>query len=213
MVPGSMPFRAAAPLRARHAFTAARVAALNLLLPALLAWQLAGPLYRYCYPRVADHAPKGDDFGAISLKLQLSGTNAGIPEPLIVCGVPGRASLVYIRVLRKDRALMGIEFWGKKAVEGAPFALPPDGRISVVCSLPAYFPAEGDRHWRGASAARQKQRCTEYEVAVDDVVRLSGPIDYPQPSHSPLYFGVNAVGGSWVSSRFTGAVLKVSQSL
>jgi len=187
-------------------------ATVNLAVPVVLASLLAGVLYRHIHPNIRDQAPDGSGYGPITLHLRLSGTNAGIPEPIIICGVPGKASLVYIRVLRKDRAQMGIEFWGLKAIEGEDFAIPANNEIDLTCSLPAYFPKEGSRRWGGAPASLQRQRRTEYEITVDGVVRLKGPINYEQPEHSRLYFGVNAVGGSWVSSRFTGMVLKVSQS-
>jgi hypothetical protein len=172
---------------------------------------LASALYRHSHPKLKE-LPDGSGFGSVSVQLLLSGINAGIPEPLVICGVPGRASLVYIRVLRKDQAKMGIEFWGKKAVEGEPFAIPADNRIDLTCSLPAFFPPVGSRSWRSAPESLQRQRHTDYVVTVNGTVRLSGQIDYEQPPHSPLYFGVNRVGGSWVSSQFTGAVLKATQS-
>jgi hypothetical protein len=184
--------------------------ALNLVIPALLAWVLAGALYRHTHPKPRE-LPDRSDFGPITAQFLLSGINAGIPEPLVVCGVPGRASLVYIRVLRKDQAKMGIEFWGKRAVEGEPFALPAEDRIDVTCSVPAFFPAVGSRRWKGAPESLQKRRHSTYVITVNGTVRLTGEIDYDEPEHSPLYFGLNGVGGSWVSAKFTGGVLKASQ--
>lgn len=196
--------------RIGRVLAAAGAATLNLVIPALLAWALAGALYRYTHPNLKV-MPDGSGLGPVTAQLLLSGTNAGIPEPLVVSGVSGRASLIYIRVLRKDQAKMGIEFWGKKAVEGEPFPLPADNRIDITCSVPAFFPPVGNRQWRSVPESLQKQRHSEYVITVNGTVRLSGQIDYDEPQHSPLDFGVNRVGGSWVSAQFTGTVLKASQ--
>jgi hypothetical protein len=98
-------------------------------------------------------------------------------------------------------------------VEGEPFALPASNQIEVTCSLPAFFPEAGSRRWGDVPASLQQLRRTEYSIKVDGVVRLGGQIAYDQPRHARLYFGVNPVGGSWVSNLFTGKVLKVSQAM
>jgi hypothetical protein len=185
----------------------------NIIIPLLLAWWLAGALYRRVHPSVADRAPTRSAFGAISLKLDLPGTSGGIPEPLIVCGVPGRAALVYIRFLNRQRARVGVEFWGLGAFEGEAFAVPTDhSPVSLTCALPALFPPVGDRRWGHAAPGLAQLRRGEYLITVNGTVRLEGAVTYEQPEHSRLYFGANPVGGSLVTNRFTGTILDVSQS-
>ncbi len=191
-----------------------RGAAMHFALPILAAWLLTHAINDRIHPR----APKpptdltGEQFGAVRMEVKLPGTCAGIPEPLLVCGRPGSASLVYIRLMSGNRARVGVEFWGLRADEGDPFPLSAqDAVLAVTCYLPALFPEEGDPYWGNLAPALQRLRRTQYFIAVDGVVRLKGTLAYPQPLHSPIYLGVNPIGGSVVSNRFTGAVVSSQQ--
>lgn len=151
---------------------------------------------------------KVSSLGRITLRIKLPGTAGGIPEPLVVCGAPGNASLVYIRLLKGAQAKVGVEFWGMDAFEGDKFALPAaDATIVLSCELPVLFPPEGSPRWKQTSAGRQRILRHEYLVEVDGVARLKGDVTYEQPNDPPIYFGVNPVGGSLVSDRFTGHIL------
>jgi hypothetical protein len=187
--------------------------ALNVVVPILLAWILTRGLHRYLHPSdVRDVAPRGNSFGPLRIRLKLPGTSRGIPEPVLVCGRPGNASLVYIRLLPGSRAKVGVEFWGLRADQSGEFPVPsPDAEIEVTCYLPALFPEVGDPDWGNLSPEIQRARRGEYYITVDGVVRLNARVDYKQPPHSALYLGENPVGGSLVSDRFTGAVLGSSQ--
>jgi hypothetical protein len=151
-------------------------------------------------------------YGHVRLKVRLPGTLGGIPEPLLVCGSPGKAALIYIRRLEGARAKVGVEFWGLGAYEGEAFALPaPDAVIDVSCYLPAFFPKEGDPYWGDLSPGLQWLRRSDYIIAVDGVIRLKGPVSYEQPRRPPLYVGYNPIGGSFVSDKFSGVVLSFAQ--
>jgi hypothetical protein len=193
---------------------ACRAVTLDFLLPIAAAWMLVTLVHRHHY---GSHwhldAPGAGTYGPIRLKLKLPGTAERIPEPIIVCGYPGKASLVYIRLLRNARAKVGVEFWGLGAYESDEFALPAaNATIALNCSLPALYPAEGSGRWEATPAARQALLRHEYSLAVDGVVRLKGSVDYDQPDDSPIYFGLNPVGGSLVSERFTGRILNPPDS-
>ncbi len=208
-----MPPRTSSRPGTRRLWEGIRFAAVNIIIPLVLAWWLAGALYRRIHSSVADRAPTRSAFGAISLKLELPGTSGGIPEPLVVCGVPGPAALVYIRLLSRERAKVGVEFWGLGAFEGDPFALPAGhSPISLTCALPALYPPENDPRWARTAPDLAKLRRGEYLITVNGTVRLEGAVTYEQPEHSRLYFGANPVGGSLVTNRFTGTILDVSQS-
>lgn len=190
-----------------------RAAATNFAVPVLVAWLLTNVLHDRLHPSPAgDIAPNGDLFGAVRLKVKLPGTSAGIPEPLIVCGEAGSASLVYIRLCSGSQAKVGVEFWGMRSYESEFFPLPAmDAVIDVTCYLPAFFPKEGDPYWGALTPTLQRIRRTQYFITVNNVVRLKGPLKYEQRPHSPIYFGANPLGGSLVSDRFTGTVLESSQ--
>lgn len=190
-----------------------RAVAFNILIPVALAWLLADILRRPKVPGVADQAPKGESFGEVRMRVKLPGTNGGIPEPIIVCGVPERASLVFIRLMSHARARVGVEFWGNGKFEGEIFDLPSaDATLDIACSLPAFFPTVGDPRWGNVPQSVQKLRNTEYLVTVNGTDRLEGRISYGQPANLPIYFGANPVGGSFVSNLFTGRILITSQA-
>jgi len=187
--------------------------ALGVAAPILLAWTLTHALHRHLHPQdVRDAEVSRNGYGKVRLRLKLPGTNAGIPEPLISCGITGNASLVFIRLLPKSRAKVGVEFWGLELDQGPEFALPAaDAEIDLACDLPALYPEEGDRAWGSTPPEVQQLRNHEYVIAVNGVVRLRGVVNYRQAPHSPLYLGINPLGGSFVSNSFTGKVLLNSQ--
>ena len=154
---------------------------------------------------VRDAVASRNSYGQISIRLKLPGTHAGIPEPLISCGRIGNAAIIFIRLLPNNRANVGIDFWGAELAQGPDFVLPAmDAEIDVTCAVPAFFPAEGDHEWAGITAGAQQRRRSEYIIAVNGTTRLKGSLQYVEPPHSPIYYGVNPLGGSFVSSTFTG---------
>ncbi len=185
----------------------------NFALPIAFAWVAVASfhaLYAPVDPTV--FAPKAHSFGAIRMRLKLPGTWGGIDEPILICGKPGKASLVYIKLFYHAKAKVGIEFWGFRAFESPEFDLPAqDAQIELACSIPALYPAAGDPEWQAMSAAAETHLLRNYIIAVDGVVRLSGQVDYGQDPHMPVYLGVNPLGGSFVSNEFTGKILSASQ--
>ena len=171
-------------------------------------------LYAFLNRGEAHPAPsQHHTFGPLTLRLKLPGTNAGIPEPLCSIGEPGRASLIFIRLLKGSRAKVGVEFWGNELSEGDVFQLPAaDAEIEVTCYVPAFFPSADDPVWGATPAGRKNQLVREYRILVDGIERLHGSTPYVEPEGSPLYIGANPLGGSFVSNLFTGKVLAVKRA-
>jgi hypothetical protein len=106
---------------------------------------------------------------------------------------------------------VGVEFWGVGAYESTEFPLPAaDAFIDFTCWLPVLAAPEGDRSWQSIPLKEQRVRRHQYTLEVDGVVRLQGTTDYKQPAHSALYLGYNPLGGSLVSSEFTGQISRVA---
>jgi hypothetical protein len=186
----------------------------TVVLPALAAWWLAGAVFFKVHPELVVHPPPRAALGAVRMTIRLPGTCAGIPEPLLTCGEPGKAVFVYIRILSKTRALIGVDIWGQTPVEGPEFSLPsPQAQLNLVCFLPVFFPGEKDSRWGPKDFATQHQLRTSARVEVDGAERLAVPINYPMAEGYSMYLGANPIGGSVVSDFFTGQVLQWSQSL
>lgn len=158
------------------------------------------------YPVPATGA--ASDCGAIRLVVDLSGTAAGVPEPLLVVGMTGEATLVYLRLLPGGQARVGVEFWGVGAPESEPFALANPGRAEIVVQLPGLYPPEDDIRWGGVPAARQQMLRTSFRVVVDGVARLAEGVKAPIPRQPGVFYGVNPAGGSWVREKFSGTVVQ-----
>lgn len=186
-----------------------RFALVNFLAPLALSWLLVSSLEARFFsgpPPVWSRA--FGSYGPLTLRLQLPGTSAGIEEPVLTVGHPGKATFVYLRLMSGARARVGIEFWGFGAMESAPFELPSqDAQITLEVSFPALFPKLGSADWGAVSPMEQRHLLSEYVVAVNGAPRLRGPISYDEPSRDPIYLGRNPLGGSAVSDYFTGKVL------
>jgi hypothetical protein len=193
--------------------TLARRTTATVILPLALAWSATHLLHHELYPEPREsEAWKENVFGPVRLAIKLPGTNAGIAEPLLACGKAGNATLVYIRLLPGARARVGVEFWGYAAEQSEEFSVgSSDAQIRVDCYLPALFPGPSDPYWDGIPPGLAAVRRSSYCIAVNGRVRLAGPVSYPQPPHSKLYYGANPFGGSLVSDRFSGSVLSAGQ--
>jgi hypothetical protein len=206
------PARPLSPLA--HLWAAGRMAALNLVLPITLAVALTQTLHHYLHVRdVRDVEAAPRALGPVTLRIKLPGTHAGIPEPLVCCGRVGNAALIFIRLLPGGQARVGVEFWGLELYQSAVFPLPaPDAVIDVSCAVPALFPRAGDPAWAGLTPLAQEHRLGEYIIAVNGTTRLRGVVHYNEPAGSPVYYGANPMGGSFVSAFFTGSILHVTRA-
>lgn len=183
------------------------------LLPILLAWVLTGALHHWIYPAdVRNAEPTDNSYGKVRMTVRLPGTHAGVPEPLLTCGKMGNAALVYIRLLPDNRARIGVEFWNVGLYQGPEFELSSaDAEIEITCYLPMLFPKVDDPEWAFMPKELRQIRRSQYLVTVDRVVRLQGEVNYSNDPHPPLYLGLNPLGGSFVTDRFTGVVLRSEQ--
>jgi hypothetical protein len=162
------------------------------------------------YPQPPAPLQGEDATGAVRLVLQLPGATSEAPEPAVVMGMPGDATLSYVRVLRDGRIKVGAEFWGYGAFDSEPIAVPASRSIEIVFEFPGLFPPVGDPRWGNVPAA-ERQACQErLRIRVGGVVVLEQAIR-AVPAIKNLHYGRNPVGGSWVTSVFTGQVLQVSR--
>jgi hypothetical protein len=88
-----------------------------------------------------------------------------------------------------------------------------DAEIEVTCAMPTFYPEVGSPAWGDITSNVQRRRRSEYIISVNGVQRLKGSVAYVEPQHSPIYYGVNPLGGSFVSSMFTGKILRIVQKL
>ncbi len=146
------------------------------------------------------------DYGAARMVAWLPGSSAGVPEPLLVVGVPGHATLVYVRVLPGGRAKFGAEFWGVGSVEGETFAAPSDTATEIIIRLPDLYPPAGDPRWGAVPRAVQEVRRARLTILLNGRVALDRAV-MATTAGTPVVFGENPVGGSLVYQKFTGRLV------
>lgn len=151
------------------------------------------------------------DFGPIRLAVRLPLAAAGVPEPLLVVGVPGLATLGYVRVLPGGRAKFGAEFWGLGAYESDEVAAPGEQPTDVVFSFPALFPPVGDPHWGGVPPAVQAARRSQLKIEVNGRVVLQREMGAVALPSTPIAIGKNPAGGSLVYDKFSGRVMQAGR--
>lgn len=163
------------------------------------------------YPGGEGAPVPGAEFGAVRFTLQLPRHAAAVPEPLIVAGAPGDATLAYIRILPGNQVTLGAEFWGFAAQESSPQAVEAGKPVEVVFELPLLYPAPGDVRWDGIPSEVQKHCRSTVRILLNGKVVLEEPVQAPVPRIVAPNFGRNPLGGSWVSIAFTGEILQVAR--
>jgi hypothetical protein len=181
----------------------------NFLLPIAIAWSVVAYLDQNKYGSLSHlYSRQSQKYGPISLELKLSGAADAIPEPVVACGRPGNAAIVYIRLLRDAHVKVGVEFLDLGTFESDDFVLlAPDAKITFTCYLPELFPAESASEWGQTPILRQTLLRHQYIIEVDGIVRLKGEVNYKQTDGALIYYGSNPFGGSLVSRSLTGRIL------
>lgn len=149
------------------------------------------------------------EYGALQEDVWLPLAAAGVPEPLVVAGTPGHATLGYVRVLPGGKAKLGVELWGVGAFESPELAVAGEVETEIIFHFPALYPPVGDARWGDVPRAIQEARRSRLTILVNDRVVLDQEVrDNGTPS-SPMVFGQNPVGGSLVGGKFTGRMGRI----
>jgi hypothetical protein len=156
--------------------------------------------------------PLSPDFdssvGSLLMKVELPSATEGIPEPLLVVGHPGEAYLGYVRVLPGKRIRVGLEIWGVGSYESEPVPASSDQPVEIVFDLPALFPPRADARWGAVPIEAQTAAQSRFRIRVDGAVVLDRNLASRIPRLDSLHLGENPIGGSLVSSLFTGKILQ-----
>ncbi|HEX7632075.1 MAG TPA: DUF2079 domain-containing protein [Lacunisphaera sp.] len=163
------------------------------------------------YPRPTHGGLADADHGAVRLVVRLPAAAAGVPEPLLVVGVPGQATLGYVRVLPGGKARFGVEIWGQKALESEEVAMPDEVATEVVFHVPALYPSVNDPRWGPVPRAAQEARRSRVVILINGRTVLDQAVKDNGTPSSPVAFGQNPVGGSWVGGQFSGRLLQVTR--
>jgi hypothetical protein len=151
-------------------------------------------------------------FGAVKMSVVLPAAAAGVPEPLLVIGMPGNASLCFVRVIPGGKAKLGVEFWGVGSYESEELVAPSDVTTEVELRIPALYPPVGDARWGDISPATQQSLRSHVTLLLNGRTALHREIVSASVEPAPTSYGFNHVGGSWVYPKFTGQLQAVSRA-
>lgn len=168
-------------------------------------------VWRGGYPLPPPGGLADAEYGAARMVVRLPAAAQGVPEPLLVTGVPGQATLGYVRVLSGGKAKFGAEFWGVGSFESEEVVAPGDVTKEIVIRFPALFPPVGDPRWGEVPRAVQQIRRSHLTILVDDRVVLDREVKPTRVPSGPVAIGENPVGGSLVGPAFTGRLLQVTR--
>ena len=146
-------------------------------------------------------------YGAVELTLVLPAAGPGVPEPLVVAGIPGRGVLGFIKNLADGTHEFGVEVWSVGAWASGPVRVRAGRTTKVVYSFGSLFPPPGAPAWGTTPLDRQRALKDEIRITVDGAEVFAAKRRTPDFDHVPLYVGVNPIGGSYVGARFSGEML------
>ena len=164
-------------------------------------------IHRGGYPAGPEGGLGDRDQGAARMMIWPPAAAAGVPEPLLVAGVPGQAALGYVRVLPGGQVKLGAEFWGIGAYESEAVEAAADTPAEVIFHFPALYPPVGDSRWGSIDRVRQEARRSRLTILLNGKVVLDREVQDPHAPAGPVSFGENPVGGSLVTPRFTGRLV------
>jgi hypothetical protein len=146
--------------------------------------------------------------GPVMLHLRLPGAAAGVPEPLLTVGVPGKAVLAYVRVLAGGRIRVGAEIWGVGAYETEPLPADSSQPVDIAFSVPAFYPGKDDPWWQQLKPEARQHLSTSLIITVNQTIALDRAIKMPAVDLATLRLGENPIGGSLVYPHFTGEIIQ-----
>jgi len=137
------------------------------------------------YGEVNEAPPAVDEY---HLELTLPKGAGGPNEPLLACGDPGNAGLVFVRYLSPTAIQLGLDYWGRPSVLSEPLARPASGRIELGIQL-NYAENAVEAFANGRTILREE-------------------IPPGCSGRDKLVFGENRIGATTASRAFSG-VLKI----
>lgn len=158
-------------------------------------------------PPVSWRPAQAAAWGAAHMRVVLPPTGGGQAEPLVVAGIPGRAVLGFVRIYGDGSAVFGIEIWGVGTFESRPLHPGAGKTLDVDYSFGSIYPDVGGADWGSVPVERQRELKRSLRIQVDGVAVVDIQKDTPNLEKLPVYFGLNPIGGSVVSDRFTGQLV------
>ena len=89
--------------------------------------------------------------------------------------------------------------------------MPDEVATEVVFHVPALYPSVNDPRWGPVPRAAQEARRSRVVILINGRTVLDQAVKDNGTPSSPVAFGQNPVGGSWVGGQFSGRLLQVTR--
>jgi hypothetical protein len=159
-------------------------------------------------PTARWEAAHGVQFGALRLDLELPQGKAGDAEPLVGTGLAAdRSDWVEIRYLAADQAEIALFHAGFGYVEGHPFPIPPNRRISVEVRAGSLLPPFSHPVFTPWTPDEYQAASRDVRISVNGVETLHAALSCYPSSPEALRIGTVRWPTPALSDSFTGRVL------
>lgn len=133
--------------------------------------------------------------GPLRLIVELPGWTGPDSVPLVCSGVTGAGDLLYLKRVAENRIVIGHDHWGAGAIESAPTEVTPGERLDF---------------WISAPPLRRDGSTSGLVVKLSGRTLLDQPRDFHPPA-GPVRIGVNHIGASTASARFSGGIVSATR--
>jgi hypothetical protein len=136
-----------------------------------------------------------EETGPLRLIVELPGWTGPGSLPLVCSGRSGAGDLIFLQRVAENRIVIGHDHWGSGAIESEP--------IAIAAGEPLDF-------WISAPPLRRDGSTSGLVVKLNGRTLLDAPRDF-HASAGPARIGVNAIGASTASPRFSGRIVSATR--
>jgi len=148
--------------------------------------------------------------GPVSMTVAFDPANAAGSEPIVACGTPSQADLIFVHYLDPGHLAFGLDHWGAPGVLSRPVEVDLGKPHSIIISAGCLLPPKGSAFYRLHPELEGLRE--HFVVIMDGRVVCSRKIECYPADRDKIFFGLNLFGGSTSRTTFTGTVSGFSRA-
>ena len=150
--------------------------------------------------------------GPLSASVRFAPFPSAPNEPLVVSGVEGKGDIVFVNYMDKKHIKIGIDHWAVGMKLSDPIEVTPNTVYTVTVSSAAFLPDAESPQWKTLPSHERDSLLSAIRVFVNGKLILEAPWKAYPADDSQISVGVNTIGGSTCSPRFSGAVIEAHRT-
>jgi hypothetical protein len=145
-------------------------------------------------------------FGAVHFVAKLPADLNRGAEPLVVTGRQGAADIVYLSYIDPGHVQVGCDHWGFGGPLSGLIAVHGGETLEIEISMGSLH-YEEDPEWLTVSPEERNRLRSCIVVHLNGVKVLDAPIKAYSCTQEEVFVGINPVGGSSCTAKFTGTII------